>query len=69
MQASNVSITYMKHNQSAELAEALERLIHPTDADRKAIAEHDGKFYHLPSREYINRECAVKCHPANIELH
>ena len=58
----------MKHNQ-LEVNKALEHLIHPTDQDRKAIREHDGKFYHLPSQEYVSREVAVKCHPLNIELH
>ena len=49
--------------------QALQRVINVPDADRRAIAEHDGKFCHLPSREYVSREVAIKCHPLNIELH
>ncbi len=59
----------MKTQTDKAVNKALKRLIHVNPADVKAIREHDGKFYHLPSGEYISRENAVKCHPLNVELH
>lgn len=63
----------MKHNQSEPISNQVnretQRYLMSRLANLNAIREHYGKFYHIPSGEYISKQDALKCQFANIELH